>query len=118
MVKHPSDTEAYKILDSEDRAAELQPMAFPAARGGTEPRLTLEQILGPFAQKRLDAIRQAGVLVFHSAGDTGNVRSATHQLDVADKMVSDFDESDPGQVPSFFFHIGDVIYNFGEVQDD
>jgi hypothetical protein len=31
-------------------------------------------------------------------------------------MVSDFTEDDPADVPSFFFHIGDVVYNFGEAQ--
>jgi Calcineurin-like phosphoesterase len=35
---------------------------------------------------------------------------------VADKMVSDFTEDDPADEPSFFFHIGDVVYNFGESQ--
>ena len=28
--------------------------------------------------------------------------------------MSDFTENDPAQLPSFLFHLGDVIYNFGE----
>jgi hypothetical protein len=114
-VTHPSDNDAYKILDGEERAGELQPTGFPAARGGTEPVLTLEQVLGPFAKRRLAQIAGAKQLVFHAVGDTGNVRSAAHQNDVAAKMEADFEGEDPGQVPSFFFHLGDVIYNFGEV---
>ena len=31
-------------------------------------------------------------------------------------MVADFDEEANWNVPSFFFHLGDVIYNFGEAQ--
>ena len=31
-------------------------------------------------------------------------------------MVADFDEEATQNVPRFFFHLGDVIYNFGEVQ--
>lgn len=115
-VQHPSDTQAYKILDAEARAGELGPTAFPPSRGGVEPRLQLADILGPqFAQRRLDAINQAQRLVFHAVGDTGNVRSRREQDDVVDKMVADYDETDPAEIPSFFFHLGDVIYNFGEV---
>jgi hypothetical protein len=29
-------------------------------------------------------------------------------------MVSDFSETNPADVPSFFFHLGDVVYYFGE----
>ena len=35
---------------------------------------------------------------------------------MADKLVSDFDEEDPKERPTFFFHLGDVIYSFGEAQ--
>ena len=83
-VTHPSDNAAYKILDSEQRAGELGPMAFPAARGGPEPILTLEQVLGPFAHKRLGEIAAAKMLVFHSVGDTGNLRNVTPQNQVSD----------------------------------
>ncbi len=29
-------------------------------------------------------------------------------------MVSDFDEANAADIPSFFFHLGDVVYYFGE----
>jgi Calcineurin-like phosphoesterase len=29
-------------------------------------------------------------------------------------MVADFDEKDPTAVPRFFYHLGDVVYSFGE----
>jgi len=35
---------------------------------------------------------------------------------VADKMVSDYNETDPRAIPSFLYHLGDVVYSFGETQ--
>ena len=55
-----------------------------------------------------------GQIVFHSVGDTGSVKGPDTQSLVADKMVSDFEEQNAADVPSFFFHLGDVVYYFGE----
>lgn len=33
---------------------------------------------------------------------------------VADKMISDFSEASAADVPSFYYHLGDVVYYFGE----
>jgi hypothetical protein len=87
----------------------------PAPRGGaTEPILTLAQVLGDAGPAAVSAIQASGQIVFHSVGDTGSVKGPATQSLVADKMVSDFDEADPANVPAFFFHLGDVVYNFGE----
>ena len=40
--------------------------------------------------------------------------SLGNEEDVIDKMEEDFNELDPRNVPSFFYHLGDVVYNFGE----
>ena len=61
-------------------------------------------------------MEKAGQLVFHAVGDTGNTRGPTDQSAVADKMVSDYDDPDPKSVPSFLYHLGDVVYSFGEAQ--
>ena len=72
-------------------------------------------------QDVLDAIGAAGKIVFHSVGDTGaakvnrsqNVATAIGQEGhVADAMVADITRGP--NPPAFFFHLGDVIYNFGE----
>ena len=47
-------------------------------------------------------------------GDTGSVVGPATQSLVADKMVSDFSEANSADVPSFLFHLGDVVYYFGE----
>ena len=100
---------------SKVNATLLQPV--PQPRGtAAEPILTLEEVFGSAGPARTKAIEQAGQIVFHAVGDTGSVKGPSSQSLVADKMVSDFTEDDPADVPSFFFHIGDVVYNFGESQ--
>jgi hypothetical protein len=79
-----------------------------------EPILTLTQVYGSAGATKTQAIQQAGQIVFHSVGDTGSVEGPTTQSLVADKMVSDFTEANAADVPSFFFHLGDVVYYFGE----
>jgi hypothetical protein len=72
----------------------------------------------------ISAIEEEGKIVFHSTGDTGAAkvnRSQTaatalgHEAAVADAMVDDVDRLG-NRGPAFFFHLGDVIYNFGEAQ--
>lgn len=102
------------VTDQKDR--ELTTLgAVPQPRGGAvEPVLTLAQVYGSAGAARMQSILQAGQIVFHSVGDTGSVGGPSTQSLVADKMVSDFVESNPADVPAFFFHLGDVVYYFGE----
>ena len=100
---------------SKVNATLLQPVPSPAV-AAVEPILELEKILGSAGAATIATLEQAGQIVFHAVGDTGSVKGPTSQSLVADKMVSDFTEDDPADVPTFFFHIGDVVYNFGEAQ--
>ena len=87
----------------------------PQPRGGAvEPVLTLEQVYGSAGPAKIAALQQAGQIVFHSVGDTGSVVGPATQSLVADKMVTDFNEANLADVPSFLFHLGDVVYYFGE----
>ena len=79
-----------------------------------EPVLTLAQVYGTAGPSKVAAITAAGQIVFHSVGDTGSVTGPQTQNLVADKMLTDFNEQDPKDVPSFFYHLGDVVYYFGE----
>jgi hypothetical protein len=88
---------------------------FPAPRGGaTEPVLQLADVLGSQGPARVTAIQKAGQIVFHTVGDTGSTKGPATQSQVADKMVTDFTEDNSADVPSFFYHLGDIVYNFGE----
>jgi hypothetical protein len=89
--------------------------AVPQPRGGgVEPVLTLAQVYGSAGAAKIAAIQKAGQIVFHSVGDTGSVVGPATQSLVADKMVTDFNEANFADVPSFMFHLGDVVYYFGE----
>lgn len=93
--------------------AKLEPV--PQPRGGAvEPILTLAQVYGDAGAAKAAAITASGQIVFHAVGDTGSVVGPATQSLVADKMVADFTEDDPADVPSFFLNLGDVVYYFGE----
>ncbi|HUE01685.1 MAG TPA: metallophosphoesterase, partial [Bryobacteraceae bacterium] len=71
-----------------------------------------------------NAINAAGKISFHAVGDTGAAKvskqqsaavALTDEADVADAMTSDV-QSGGNAGPAFFFHLGDVVYNFGEAQ--
>ncbi len=102
------------VTDQKDRGLNLlEPV--PQPRGGAvEPTLTLAQVYGAQGAARTTAIQQSGQIVFHSVGDTGSVKGPVTQSLVADKMVTDFTEANPADVPSFLFHLGDLVYYFGE----
>ena len=112
VIKHGSDNAAYNILDK----TKQYPRAFPLVPGVDEPVVTLQAALGSNGARITAQIQQTGQIVFHSVGDTGNTRGPDDQNKVADKMTSDFTETDPRAVPSFFFHLGDVVYSFGEAK--
>jgi acid phosphatase type 7 len=60
-------------------------------------------------------IEQSGKLVFHSVGDTGGVNTSTYIDGVTRFMESDFTyTAKPADRPSFFYHLGDVVYYDGE----
>jgi len=115
-VKHPSDGPIYKQIDALNQAHKLAPLPFPAPRGLPEPRLSLADVLNIQQADLENQIKTNKQLVFHSTGDTGNTRGPTDQNLVTDKLVSDFSDYAPQDRPLFFFHLGDVIYSFGEAQ--
>ncbi len=91
----------------------LEPVPKPAG-SAVEPVLTLAQVYGSAGAAKVAAIQESGQIVFHSVGDTGSVVGPATQSLVADKMVTDFSEANAADVPSFLYHLGDVVYYFGE----
>jgi Calcineurin-like phosphoesterase len=111
-----ADPTGFKNPVTDQKLAEiktLQPVPQPTG-GAAEPILTLEQVYGSSGAAKIEAIQQAGQIVFHSVGDTGSAAGPITQSLVADKMVSDFTEENPADLPSFLYHLGDVVYYFGE----
>ncbi len=91
----------------------VEPVPQPAGNA-VEPVLTLAQVYGSQGASKTSAITAAGQIVFHCVGDTGSVKGPGTQSLVADKMVTDFSEDSAADLPSFFYHLGDVVYYFGE----
>jgi Icc-related predicted phosphoesterase len=84
--------------------AQLEPI--PPARS-TAP-MDLATVIGaPAAQK----IQAAGKIVFHTVGDTGGIHSPQFQFAVADAMTADLSNG-----AAFWYHLGDVVYYFGQDQ--
>ncbi len=114
---HASDKNAYAELDKLKTLHQFNPMPFRIVPGGAEPVLKLAAAYGSRGAGIEAAIVKAGQIVFHSAGDTG-ATTATQafkdEYDVVEKMIADFDEKDPAAVPQFFYHLGDMVYSFGE----
>jgi len=87
----------------------FQPL--PPPNGPAPYRFDLSQLLHPDA---VNQIANAGKLVFHCVGDTGDSRG-TQIYFVAAMMTQDYDASAAGEVPAFFYHLGDVVYFAGDV---
>jgi hypothetical protein len=115
-IKHPSDGPAYKEIDQFNKEHKIQPLPFPAPRGNApEPVLTLTEVFGN-NQGAVDAITQRQQITFHATGDCGSTSGPKTQNEVADKMVSDFGDPDPREIPQFCLLLGDIVYSFGEPQ--
>jgi hypothetical protein len=114
--KPSPDPSGFKDPVTDQKYQELTALGgVPQPHGGAaEPIVTLQQVYGIEGAAKIQAIQQAGQIVFHSVGDTGSVVGPATQSLVADKMVTDFNEANAADVPSFFFHLGDIVYYFGE----
>jgi len=57
-----------------------------------------------------------GKIVFHCVGDTGGIKHPDYQTHVAEAMKADLGLP-AADVPSFFYHLGDVVYFNGQLSD-
>lgn len=64
-----------------------------------------------------DTAKRLGKLVFHTVGDTGGVKDGDYQAAVAAQMKTDLTVESEGKRPQFFYHLGDVVYYNGQMQD-
>jgi predicted phosphodiesterase len=98
-----------------------QVQAIPPVHAGAALQLNLADFV---PAEIITAIKAAQRITFHSVGDTGAAKvsrsqtaatAITHEAGVSDAMSADVLSGGlPG--PAFFFHLGDVVYNFGEAQ--
>jgi hypothetical protein len=74
-------------------------------------RMSLQALLDPTTYQQIVSSKQ---LVFHSVGDTGGVTTPTYIDGVSHFMECDMNYTNVPQRPSFFYHLGDVVYYAGE----
>lgn len=86
-----------------------------------QPRVDLADVLGA---DFLAPIVAANKIVFHAVGDTGAAKvnafqtaqqAIANEASVAEAMAREV-QAGGATGPAFFFHLGDVVYNFGEGQ--
>jgi hypothetical protein len=83
---------------------QLEPVPHPRS---TDP-MDLATIIGSAATQ---AIEKAGQIVFHTVGDTGGIHTPEFQFSVADAL-----SNDTSSRAAFWYHLGDVVYYFGQEQ--
>jgi len=127
-VKPTADETQFQLDNTSDRyynspyyllhKDELQQVPAPRT---SPPRMELADVLG---SDLTDAVTAAKKIIFHSVGDTGAAKvnhfqtaqqAIAHEASVADAMAHDVRQGG-ADGPAFFFHLGDVVYNFGEGQ--
>ena len=90
----------------------FQPL--PQPTGKPPYHLSLDEIL---PAETIQAIKQSGRIIFHIGGDTGGVRAPQPQQIVAMQMENQFNFPNLADRPAFFYHLGDVVYYYGEASE-
>jgi hypothetical protein len=91
-------------------------VSFSKKKGTPGDLLALADAYGPHGPDVVKQIQNAGHVVFHSVGDSGasGLKSFPSELHVADHVTDDCRNSPANDRPAFLFHLGDLVYNFGE----
>jgi predicted phosphodiesterase len=112
-TRHPSDKQLYDQLDE---ALKTNVVGFDPSRAKPDELYGLESALGPHGKEVIKRVEKAGQIIFHAVGDTGSsdVRKYRNEIHVSDQLADDFHISKPAAKPAFFYHLGDVVYSFGE----
>jgi len=112
---HPSDNALYKQIGD---LSKKDVVAIPKSRIGNDEMFSLAQAYGSHGPEIVKKITSAGKIVFHSLGDSGasNAGKYPNELRVADQVTLDVASSPESTRPAFLFHLGDIVYNFGEAR--
>jgi hypothetical protein len=114
-TEHPSDNAVY---DEIKELLKKDVVSFEKSRGADDDLFQLEHAYRSHGAQLVQKIKNAGKIIIHAFGDSGasNVRKYFNELRVADQVTMDCRRADDANRPAFLFHLGDVVYNFGEAQ--
>ncbi len=120
---HPGEDEsAFQVDNTSDayykspyykaHEEQLQPVPQPRV---SPPQMQLAQVIGAGPLAPCVAAKR---ISFHAAGDTGPSEASrvSTVASVADAMTAELQAAPAGEGPMFMFHLGDVVYSFGEHQ--
>ncbi len=111
--KRPSERGVQSNLDKRPQGNQsFKPI--PTPTGQPPYRLSLDNVL---PADQMTAIRNAGRILMHVAGDTGGVKAPESQQITAMAMEAQFNFPDVTLRPAFFYHLGDVVYYYGEPKE-
>jgi hypothetical protein len=113
--EHPDDTETYRQIEA---LLKKDTVGFDKSRGAPGDLYLLQDALGGHGSEIVRGIKKAGQIAFHALGDSGASKSRKYknELDVADQLTMDAQSAEATDRPAFLFHLGDVVYDFGESQ--
>jgi predicted phosphodiesterase len=104
--RKPRTRPVFKVSAIDDQE-NFKPL--PPASGNYPFHLNIENVTPIVDQHKL---------VFHMAGDTGSLRSSDFQRIVANEMTLQYHNAvTAADRPQFLFHLGDVVYNFGQASE-
>jgi hypothetical protein len=113
LKAHASDTALYKQIQN---LLKTDVVGFAQSRMAPQDVYSLQDALGAHGPEIVQQIQKAGKIVFHSVGDSGasNAGKYKNEIGVADQLTMDSQSADQANRPAFLFHLGDVVYDFGE----
>jgi hypothetical protein len=104
--KNPRTRPVFKIAALDDQE-KFQPL--PRPTGPYPYHLDIKKVLPNLPDNKM---------VFHMVGDTGGLVSPIFKHQVANEMIRQCHEAaSPDGQPQFFFHLGDVVYNYGQAEE-
>src|ERR1700754_3223189 len=108
-TKHGSDTALYKQI-GDLTSKDVVPI--PKSRIADDEMYSLSDAYGSHGPEIVKKI------ISHSLGDSGasNAGKYPKELRVADQVTLDSAASDETNRAAFLYHLGDVVYNFGEAR--
>jgi hypothetical protein len=116
LEQHASDKELYNEVND---LLKTQTTSFDQSRAADGEVLSLATVYGDHGPEVIGQIQKAGQIVFHALGDSGasvGGKKYRNELSVADQLTQDCATSGQNERPAFAYHLGDVVYDFGEKQ--
>lgn len=114
-VAHPSDNAIYaQIRDLLTKDV----VAFPQSRAADGDLYPLATAFGDYGPAVIAAVQSAGQIVIDILGDSGASQANYYpdELSVAASVTQYINSAQGNDRPTFMYHLGDIVYDFGEAK--